>query len=80
MKGTLSCPFPTVYLLVQSYSTLHSSTLHEHAQFPFRNGELREATLQTDRKLWKHPYNGLVQTLESGEMNGDFSVELALVF
>lgn len=34
---------------------------------------------KSDHNLWKHPQDGLVQTLESGEMNGDFPVEITLV-
>lgn len=78
MKGTLLWPFPTVYRLVQNHRTVHSSTLHD-AQFPFRNGEAREAAIQADKKLWKDPDDGLVQTGDSGEMDGNFSVEIALV-
>ena len=52
----------------------------QDTQLPFGNYNFREATVQTDHKLWKHPHEGLVQTLTSWEMNGDFSVEIALVF
>ena len=38
----------------------------------FGNYKFREATIQTDPKLWKDPRDGLVLTLEFGEMNGDF--------
>ena len=38
----------------------------------FGNYKFREATIQTDPKLWKDPHDGLVLTLEFGEMNGDF--------
>ena len=31
-----------------------------------RNYKFREATIQTDQKLWKDPHDGLVQILESG--------------
>src|SRR5690348_16582616 len=44
------------------------------------NSELRDATVQADHKLWKHPNERLGQAVETGEMNGELSVELALVF
>jgi len=53
--------------------------LFKAPQLAFGNGELRDAALEADLELWKHPHDGLVQTLESGEMNGDFSVEIALM-
>jgi hypothetical protein len=37
------------------------------------------ARLRELQILRKEPNDGLVQTLESGEMNGEFSVKLALV-
>ncbi len=52
----------------------------QHAQLGFRNYEFGVATIQTDQKLWKYPHDGLVQTLESGEVNSDFPVKLALLF
>ena len=54
-------------------------SLHEDAYFLSRNGELRKATIQADQKLWKDPHDGFAQTLEPRKMNGDFSVEVALV-
>jgi hypothetical protein len=48
-------------------------------QLGIGNCKFRKATIQTDQKLWKNPDDGLVQTLESGEMNGDFSDEIALM-
>ena len=52
----------------------------KHAQLCFGNRKFREATIQTDQKLWKHPHDWLVQAIASGEMNGDFPIESALMF
>jgi hypothetical protein len=62
-----------------NHRALHLFALHEYAQLPFRDGERREATLPTDRKLWKHPHDGLVQTLQSGEMDGNFTDERVVI-
>jgi hypothetical protein len=53
--------------------------LRKLSQLPLGNYKFREATIQTHDKLWKHPDDGLVQTLKSWEMNRHFSVEIALV-
>ena len=62
-----------------STGVLHSSTLHEHAQLSFGKAELRDATIQADQEFGKHPDDGFIQAFESGEMDGNFSVEFALV-
>ena len=49
------------------------------AQFSFRHGELGGAAIQTDHKFWKYPYDGLVNVLQSGEMNAYLPSELPLV-
>jgi hypothetical protein len=63
------------------HGTLCSSSiaLHKSPQLGFGNYKFREATIKTDAKLWKEPNNRLVETLESREMNGKFTVKLALV-
>jgi hypothetical protein len=43
------------------------------------NGELRGTTIQADHQLWKYPYDRLGQALNTGEMNGEFSVQIAQV-
>lgn len=48
-------------------------------QLPFGNGELCEATMQTDHKLRKNPHDGFVQTFESGEMDSKFAGEYPLL-
>ena len=53
--------------------------MREDLQFPFRNGELCEAATQTDQGLLKNPHDGLVQTFESAEVNGNFPVEHPLL-
>src|SRR5580765_2020096 len=63
--------------LFQHHSALHSSTLHEHAQLSFGKAELRDATIQADQEFGKHPDDGFIQAFESGEMDGNFSVEFA---
>ena len=40
---------------------------------------MRQATIKADQKVWIHPHDGLVQTFESRKMNGDFTMEIALV-
>ena len=35
--------------------------------------------MQTDHELGENPHDGLVQTFKSPEMNGDFTVEHALL-
>jgi hypothetical protein len=45
----------------------------------FRNGEFRQAGMQTDPELRKNPHEGFVQTFESGEMHRNFPVKRALV-
>jgi hypothetical protein len=52
---------------------------HKLQQFGFRNRKFREATIQTDYKLRENPHRGLVQTLDAGKMDGDFTVEITLV-
>ena len=49
------------------------------SQLPLRNGELREATLKTDHELRKDKHHGFVQTFTSGEMDGNFAAENALL-
>jgi hypothetical protein len=49
------------------------------AQFIFRNGKLRDTTIQADQKLGKYPDDRLVNIFQSGEMDGDLAVELVLV-
>ena len=49
------------------------------AQFSFRHSELGGATIQTDHKFWKYPRDGLVNVLQSGEMNAYLPNELPLV-
>ncbi len=51
----------------------------QEAQFSFRHSELGGATIQTDHKFWKYPHDGLVNVLQSGEMNAYLPAELALV-
>jgi hypothetical protein len=51
----------------------------EYAQLGLGNGKFRDAAIQTNQEPWKHPHDGLVQTLESREMNGEFAVKLAPV-
>jgi hypothetical protein len=51
----------------------------EQAHVGFRNNKFREATIQTDQKLWKYDHGGLVQALEAREMYGEFPVESTLV-
>jgi len=36
--------------------------------------------MQTDRKLWKNPHDGFVETFESGKMDGNFAVEQRLAY
>jgi len=48
-------------------------------QFSFRHSELGNATIQTDRKFWKYPHDGLVNVLQSGKMNAYLPGELSLV-
>jgi hypothetical protein len=48
-------------------------------QLPFRDGELREATIQTNDDLRKNPHDGFVKAFESAEVDRKFTVEHALV-
>ena len=56
------------------------TAFHQPSQLGFGNYEFREATIQTEQKLWKDPHDWLLQTIESREMNGDFPVESTLIF
>src|SRR5258707_1680949 len=49
------------------------------AQFSFRHSELGGATIQTDYEFWKYPDDGLVNVLQSWEMNAHLPGELSLV-
>jgi hypothetical protein len=53
--------------------------VHEHIQFLLGNRKFREATIQTDQKLWKNPNYGFVQPFESREVNRNLTVERAPV-
>ena len=52
---------------------------HELSEFGFGNCKFREATIQTDQKLWKNPNYGFVQSFESREVNRNLTIERALV-
>ena len=52
----------------------------KHLQFGFRNSELRNATIQTNHKLGAHPDDGLINVFQSGEVDGNLSLELDRVF
>ena len=51
----------------------------KYAQFTFRHSEFRGATIQADNKLWKYPHDGLVDALQSRNMNANLCSKLALV-
>src|SRR6266850_757128 len=51
----------------------------QEAQFSFRHSELGGATIQTDYEFWKYPDDGLVNVLQSREMNAHLPGELSLV-
>ncbi len=53
--------------------------LRKLAEFSFRHSELGGATIQTDHEFWKYPHDGLVNVLQSGEMNAYLPGELSLV-
>ena len=53
---------------------------HKALQFRLWNGEFRGTTIQADHQLWEYPYDWLGQALNTGKMNGEFSVQTALVF
>jgi hypothetical protein len=55
------------------------SALHQLPEFGFGNCKFREAAIQTDQKFWIDPHDGLLQTIESGEMNSNFPVENTLI-
>jgi hypothetical protein len=52
----------------------------ELAEFSFRDGKFRCATIQTDLKLRKYPHHGLVNVFQSDEMDTHFRGKLALVY
>jgi len=49
------------------------------AQFSFRHSKFRGATIQTDNKLWKDPHDGLINVVQTANMDAHLSGELALV-
>jgi hypothetical protein len=69
----LGLPFP------QNHRTLHGKPLLKNLQLPFGNGELSEAAMQTDQKLWKDPHDRFVQSFESREVNRNLTIEGAMV-
>ena len=79
MKVTLSSLFRSSGYAYLHHRTLHRNPLFKNLQLPLGNGELGEAAIQTDQKLWKDPHYGFVQTREAGEMNDNFPVESALI-
>jgi hypothetical protein len=81
LKATLSGLLPKVELPYRAKTTAPSngSTVHKDLQLPFKNGELREAAMQTDHEFRENPHDGFVQTFESAEMDGNFAVEHSLL-
>ena len=62
------------------YSSVYRSTCHENPQFPLRNAEVGITTLHADTKLREGPYDRLLQTRYSGEMDCYLAVELSVIF
>ena len=54
-------------------------SVRDRSQFSFRNGEVREAAMQADQKLWEYPDAGFVQIHETGEIDEHLSGEFCLI-
>jgi len=52
-------------------------TSREQTELIFWDSKFRDATIQADHQLGKHPDRGLINILQSRKMNGDLCIEFA---
>jgi hypothetical protein len=65
---------------LSNYGSVYRNTCPSNAQFPLRNSEVGITAIQADTYLREDPYDWLLQTVYSGEMDCNLTVELSLIF
>jgi len=65
---------------VDNYGSVYRSACHENAQFPLRDSEVGMTSIHADTYLREYPYDWLLQTLYSGEMDCNLAVGLSVIF
>jgi hypothetical protein len=60
----------------QALSRCSGVPFRKCTQLGFGDRKFRDATIQADQKFWKYPDDGLVDSFQSGKMDGYLSSEL----
>jgi hypothetical protein len=76
----LPTPSYDLFPFIKNYGSVFGGTCHENAQFPLRNSEVGIAAIHADTHLREYPYDWLLQTLYSGEMDCKLTIELSVIF
>jgi len=64
---------------VRTIAYVYRNTCHENSQLPLRNTKVGMTSFQADTQLREGPYDRLLQTLYSGEMDCNLTVELSVI-